>query len=295
MTAPILNQPQPFSRYNHPNPLPLEKMSESYQQTSADRKSADITILTDEGDVVVLSVVGVRAHALSTEKISSPGMSKESFVVSQLVFDKFQVSVQGDINEEELADIKGLMDDLTMIADDFFHGRMDEAIQGAANIGDMGSLAQLSATFSHTAVVSSRLTEFHSMPAADSDAISRLDDLKKAARDDDAMQYASLLKAQWEQIREFLDKTPESAHGPHESNPVTRRHDSPATEHMMGRIKKTVAKHPGISPFILPLVNRAIDESMLNSENPVAPRMKHALWKDFLKSYDEWLIPARNV
>ena len=295
MTTPILNQPQPFSRYDHLNALPLEKKSESYQQTSADKKSADITILTDEGDVVVLSVVGVRAHALSTEKISSPGMSKESFVVSQLVFDKFQVSVQGDINKEELADIKSLMGDLTMIADDFFHGRMDEAVQGAADIGDMGSLAQLSATFSRTALVSSRLTEFHSMPTADSDAISRLNDLKKAAREADAMQYASMLKAQWEQIKEFLDKTPESAPGPQKSNPVTRRHDLSAPEHMMGRIKKTVAKHPRISPFILPLANRAIDESMLNSENPGTPRMKQALWTNFLKSYDKWLIPAKNM
>ncbi|MEA2082747.1 MAG: hypothetical protein U9O82_00580 [Thermodesulfobacteriota bacterium] len=295
MAVPILNQLQPFSRYNHPNALPVEKKCESYQQTSAETKRTDITILTDEGDAVVLSAVGARAHTLSTENISSPGMSKESFVVSRLVFDKFQVSVQGDLNEEELADIKSLMDDLTTIADDFFHGRMDKAIQGAMKIDDMGSLSQLSATFSHTAVVSSRLTEFHSMPSADSDALSRFDDLKKAAEDADAIQYASLLKAQWEQIKEFLDRTSESAPGPQESNPVTRRHGPPATEHMMDRINKIVAKHPRISPFILPLVNRAIDESMLNSENPGAPRMKHALWTDFLKSYDNWLIPVRNV
>ena len=290
-----INQLQPFKRYIHPNALTAGEKCESYQHASTETKRADITILTDEGDVISLSAASAQALALSAEKSSSPGMSKESFVVSHLILDKFQVSVQGDLNEEELADIKNLMDDLTMIADDFFHGRMEEAVEHALNIGDMGSLARLSATFSHTAVVSSRLTEFHSMPTADSDAISRFDDLKKAAENSDAMQYATLLKAQWEQIKEFLGSTLESTAKPQKSNPVTRQHEPPAAERMMDRIRKTVAKHPGMSPFILPLANRVIDESMLNSENPGAGRMKHALWTDFLKSYDQWLIPTKNM
>lgn len=187
---------------------------ESYRETMAQRRDATIAIVTDEGDMVTISSLREQAGTLAAHSWQTPFREGMNFTSTSLTTDAFAFTVKGDLNEEELTDIANLLDDLSAIASNFFSGNMDEAINGAMNIGDLGSLAQLSASFSHSSAWSAatRLTNHHPLPenqAEFSDLVGGMSEMVRENLSREA-EYAELLKAQWEQIKEFLDERQES-------------------------------------------------------------------------------------
>ena len=114
MTSPI--QHHNITPYLHSNRFYAPGQQQNYQSYSeamSQRSQADISFTTAEGDVVTLSNYQEQAYTLASEKWASPLQQGMNFTASTLNVDAFSFSVQGDLNEEELADIQNLMDDLS--------------------------------------------------------------------------------------------------------------------------------------------------------------------------------------
>jgi hypothetical protein len=97
--------------------------------TTAQQTSIDLTVITDEGDRVVLSA----RSSTETSQIDYRHLARRS---GQQV----QVTVEGDLNERELADIQKLLKRLTHAARQAARGRIDKAVHTAQRIRNLGSL-----------------------------------------------------------------------------------------------------------------------------------------------------------
>ncbi|MBU0730045.1 MAG: hypothetical protein KKA70_09905 [Proteobacteria bacterium] len=286
MTTSIENKPVSASIQQMYQPI-RERGFESLEQVSSRTDSAQISIVTDEGDIVTLSRAISTAQSFSSENSYSPQTQSQQYTLAILETDSFDYSVQGDLNEEELADIKALMKDLSKIADDFFRGDLEHAMKRAMNLGEMGStLDKLSATFSRTAAVTTNyIRESHPMPQMKPFPYG--EDQELSAKSD----YADMLRAQWQQIKEMLEGE-ESEIRPDDRIQKQQKNKMDAADQMMQRAEETISRHPRLSPFMMPLANRAIDTAV-----PVHPdrghsldtQMAHLLKGEMFKHFDDWL------
>lgn len=127
-----------------------------FQQTStrlnalsvSAEQSAEITILTDEGDTVMLSS---REHAeaelLTYEHLSGTRQGYHRQDLQQLDFEtesEFTLAVQGDLNDQERADIQALLQDLGGMLKAFLTGADENGDLPEAG-GELGRFETLSA------------------------------------------------------------------------------------------------------------------------------------------------------
>ncbi|MBI4791315.1 MAG: hypothetical protein HY789_00880 [Deltaproteobacteria bacterium] len=274
----------------------LQKGYGSYQEALAERSAANISLTTAEGDVVVISNNQAQAYSVAAERWSTPLQQGMNFTATALNSSSFNLAVSGDLSEEELADIQNLLTDLSAIAGSFFSGDLGQAMDEAMNIGDMGSIAQLSASFSYTAkwTASAQMTDYHPLPTAGDQAGNGLEDIFATlpevidqARTDE-LKYAEMLQAQWQQIKSFLDAKETEEVAPQDS-PVAREQHMPAARQLMSRIEETVARHPRLAPFSLPLVHEAIDKETENGRHPALFGRKNMLKDNFLQELNKWM------
>jgi len=274
----------------------LHKGYESYSEAMSQRNEANISFTTAEGDVVTISNYHEQSYSLAAEKWASPLQQGMNFTASSLSVDAFSLSVQGDLNEEELADIQNLMADLTSIAEHFFSGNLGKAMDEALNIGDMGSITQLSASFSYNAnwVASSQITDYHPVPASEelgdplADIFAELPEIVDEAHTDE-MKYAEMLQAQWKQIKEFLEAKKAEYVPASDPLPVQEDENVPVARQMMNRVRQTVAKHPRLAPFGLSLVHEAINNKSESMQHPALFSQKNMLKDNFLQEFTDWL------
>jgi len=274
----------------------LHKGYESYSEAMSRRNEANISFTTAEGDVVTIANHQEQAYSLASEKWSSPLQQGMNFTASALSVDAFSLSVQGDLNEEELADIQNLLADLASIAEHFFSGNLGKAMDEAMNIGDMGSITQLSASFSYNATwaASSQITDYHPVPASKElgdplvDIFAELPEIIDKAHTNE-MKYAEMLQAQWKQIKEFLeanktDYVPAPA-------PLQAQNDEnvPVARQMMNKVRETVARHPRLAPFGPSLVHEAINNRSENMQHPALFSQKNMLKDNFLQEFTDWM------
>lgn len=127
-----------------------------FQQTStrlnalsvSAEQSAEITILTDEGDTVMLSSYEhAEADLLTYEHLSGTRQGYHRQGLQQLDFEaesEFTLAVQGDLNDQERADIQALLQDLGGMLKAFLTGADENgALPEAA--GELGRFETLSA------------------------------------------------------------------------------------------------------------------------------------------------------
>lgn len=298
MTSPI--QQSTAAPYLHSSQLSssgLQKQYQSYSAAMSQRSAADISFTTAEGDVVTISNYQEQAYALASEKWASPLQQGMNFTASALSVDASSLSVQGDLNEEELADIQNLLTDLSSIAEQFFSGNLAEAMDQAMNIGEMGSISQLSASFSYNASwsASSQITDYHPVPASEdggdslADVFAGLPEIVDQAHTDE-MKYAEMLQAQWQQIKEFLEaKTADPVTTTDSVTPQDDDETLPAARQMMNRMRETVAKHPRLAPFGLSLAHEAIDNKTDGLQYPALSSQKNMLKDNFLQEFTDWM------
>lgn len=102
---------------------------------------------TAEGDTVSLSMKTVTESEFSDYRYLSRGAG-HSFGVraragGRTVTREVQLSVEGDLNERELADIQSLARTLAKATRQFAHGNVDGAVRQASKIHDLGSVASV--------------------------------------------------------------------------------------------------------------------------------------------------------
>nr|MBF0221727.1 hypothetical protein [Desulfobulbaceae bacterium] len=281
---------------------PLANQSQWQQQLNASNsKAADITLLTKEGDKITIQS-GVLEK--SRQQMSSYE-SIERSLAQEVTVEKFSFTVEGDLNEQELADLTTLLDKLTTIADDFYTGDTNEAIAGAMAIGDMGTIARLEANFSQTTAISNYLKGPHPMPDMQ-DLL--LDDVfasmqKNELNKEDMASKA--LQAQWQQFIDFLNKRDQQEHmaktdqknyESDENQKYISRSDrshnrNKTAKQMFNEVEKTVTKNPRLTPLVTSVAEHAIDKAANNHEKNTHQELVTRRLKDqFGQEYSNWLI-----
>ncbi|MBI5427354.1 MAG: hypothetical protein HZA02_03650 [Nitrospinae bacterium] len=120
----------------------LSSLRASY---SADvRQSSGLTLRTREGDVVNLSFGNRQSLSANVaRKESGDGTSVQEFSVAARAASKYSLSVQGDLNNDELAAIDRLAQSVASIAETFF-SQGDVDVEGAKQslLDSMGGVVQ---------------------------------------------------------------------------------------------------------------------------------------------------------
>lgn len=282
----------------------------TFAQTLAETQSSWLSLTTAEGDRVTLSDLSMSYQQTQGVGWVTPASSGMKVSSSAMTAETMGLSVQGDLNAQELADINRLVSELTSIASTFFSGDYEEAMTQAMDFGDLGlgSVSSLAAAFSSQTVTETRITSHSSLPA-----MADLEDLYRQLETDraDARDYAALLEARWQQILKTLDEkkkeeldglfarrmepVPVAAQGldagavapasPEEPPAVLRKAEAtdppavPASEQaarqMLARLEQLFADHPKVTPFAKALAATAMENAASRAGQPqpdTAPR-----------------------
>ncbi len=298
MTNAIQNSNLPF----HYSPSTTAVMSgngrERFSQTSSLYNESRISITTDDGDVVTISGYQQQSSSLSFDTLSTPFKEGVNFTMSSLSSDSFNLSLQGDLDEEELADIENLLEDLSAIAGNFFSGDLSSAQDGALNLA-IGSLAELSATFTHSSQYAtkwsgSQLAENHPLPQSDNfmrsveEVFSDLPEIVDQIHTDE-MKYAEMLKAQWQQIKDFLEQRETPSDPIPDFASSAEENDMPIARRMMSRFQEIASKHPRLAPLGPPLAREVIDNKLEELDHPAYFKQKNQLKENFLNEFNNWM------
>lgn len=112
---------------------------------AAREQSTDLEITTAEGDRVSLSYGQETSFSMSSyENIAQNGNGFVAERGESLSYESsfgFSFSVEGDLSEEELADIGSLVNDLDSVMGKMLTGDMDGALQEALGVGSFDSIA----------------------------------------------------------------------------------------------------------------------------------------------------------
>ena len=268
----------------------------TFAQTLAETQSSWLSLTTAEGDRVTLSDLSMSYQQTQGVGWVTPASSGMNVSSSSMTAETMGLSVQGDLNAQELADINRLVGELTSIASSFFSGDYGEAMTQAMDFGDLGlgSVSSLAAAFSSQTVSQTRITSQSSLPA-----VADLEDLYRQMEADqtDALDYAALLEARWQQILKALDeKKKEELDGLFarrmEPLPVASQgldaggaaapaapEEPPASEEaaqqMLAHQEELFADRPKVTPFANALAATAMEKAARRAEQPqpdTAPR-----------------------
>lgn len=281
--------------------------SGSYQ---AQTQGADITLTTKEGDKITISQSSINQQQRATSATSgSYRLMEQSMAASGM-----SIAVQGDLNDQEKADLTSLLGDLGSIATDFFKGNLQEALNGAMNIGDMGSISKLEATFSRTSILSNYLSGPHPIPS--SNGLQTGLDWNNPFPDPPAPptgpNLADLLSGQWQQFLDQLtsqdpthataEATPQWGRGrpqdlsaaevqpPQQGTPLARSAER-AGEQMLARSKETMNAHPRLTPLMPSLAELAINQAKSQfSQGLAANQLATAISTAFNKGFNDWVL-----
>jgi len=245
----------------------------SFQQIESQTRETAFTLVTAEGDVVSLSNSQESCRAMAALNQTSPiGFTQQTWLTG---FDaeSMAMTVQGDLSDQELADIERLFTDLKSIAGDFFQGDLEAALAGATQIGDLGSIQALSATFRHTATVATRLDQSlaPAAPALAEQSPPREDFslLRQQVAAQTSSRFSEALKAQWREFEEMLGKAATDNLTPPPQPPPAPAADThpeaPATR-LYNRLRQTMAVHPRLAPLGGPLLKKAVAEAMAEQQ-----------------------------
>ncbi len=144
------------------------------------QSSAGISLITADGDKVTLST-STSLHA-SLQTYDFLGRTGGQTVAAQgqefqlSTSSGFALSVEGSLDEEELKDIKKLLNTLSAIGNGLVNGNPDNGLQRIAQLNNLDSIASFEANFSYskqiTAVTASQLSTTSAPQAQENPAAS---------------------------------------------------------------------------------------------------------------------------
>jgi len=132
-----------------------DKQLQTMQQTafsSRERQNMDLEIVTSEGDVVTLSSnTESNMDYMSYDKTGSNNGGSYKIhgeALSIEVSSGFSLSVNGDLNEEELEEIQMLINDVDSVMGSMVSGNMNDAVEQAMKIGGFDTISGFEAELS---------------------------------------------------------------------------------------------------------------------------------------------------
>jgi len=267
-----------------PHPSANQFVHERYRAQS---QGVNISLTTQEGDQITISQSS-SVEQMKAKYKNDDGLSK---IESSMAASNLSFSVQGDLNDQELADLSKLLNDLSGIADNFFKGNMNQAMTGALNIGDMGSINTLEATFTHTSVLSNYMEIPHPIPSF---AGQQDDPLLQELHDNHAKSNgSSMVDAMTAQWRQFLDSlTKPDARPSQQTNSPPANSAALVGKQMLERAKETMNAHPRLTPLIPSIADLSIDQAIQQygqSRHSVS-RAAHDISSAFTNELNSWLL-----
>lgn len=284
--------------------------SSSQSQSSYQTSQSSITMKTAEGDVVTISGFTAAGSLTEQNEWQKAMQAGASFTEANLLSSSLQMSVKGDLNDQELQDINNLLNDLHQISSTFFAGDSAQAMQQALAIGDMGSVTDLQANFQYTAVSSSQYAYHHPIPASFSDQLQQMQQDLSSLSSQTGTSFDQLLQAQWDQINTFFNQQSEQAQsqppqptpGDQETAPTASpSQDSPSSadtslaglvDAMKNRIDATIAKHPRLSPHTLPVARKALQMAQTAGHTDNGNHYGQMLNGSIMHQLKNWLFAA---
>ncbi len=117
------------------------------------RQTTDLTMTTDEGDTVTLSLASaMEANAGVFRRLSIENGTVQSSRTAFFEFSGSQqlsIEIDGDLNAEELEDIREAVAVIGNMIEDFLSGDLREMAAEGASLTDLDSIASLNAAFSY--------------------------------------------------------------------------------------------------------------------------------------------------
>jgi hypothetical protein len=114
------------------------------------RTSANITLVTAEGDKVTLSTDTMMQAAYTRYdargRLRGHGIERhaESFQLTSA--NAMSLQIEGDLNDAERADIQEALETIEQLATDFFSGKVDESPNQVFHLGDLNTLRSIDAS-----------------------------------------------------------------------------------------------------------------------------------------------------
>ncbi|OGQ85974.1 MAG: hypothetical protein A2512_01445 [Deltaproteobacteria bacterium RIFOXYD12_FULL_56_24] len=288
MNIPTLSGHGPTAATDYQSLYAAPSSKTTFAQVIAETQSSWLSLTTAEGDRVTLSDLSMSYQQTQGVGLVTPTASGTSVSSSSTSAESMGLSVQGDLNAQELADITRLVTELTSIASTFYAGDYEGALSKAIDFGDLGlgSVSSLAASFSRQTVTQTKISSYSSLPSMANlkDLYEKLEKGTTAEPD-----YAALLEARWQQILKTLDQiqaetldgvfarreesqgletapvappSPEKQRPPAiEASPVRRENEpsappppaSPARaqgpRQMLARLEQLFNDHPKLAPF----------------------------------------------
>ena len=141
---------------NHGNYSSARVASQELAVNSYESLEAGLTIQTREGDVVTLSAssfseMDAYEYSSSGEISTENGKVQAAYSEREITLttgESFSFSVQGDLNEQELADIEAIVKGIDAIIGEMAEGDMDDAISKAMSMGSYDSVSMYAADIS---------------------------------------------------------------------------------------------------------------------------------------------------
>jgi hypothetical protein len=117
------------------------------------RTKADIAITTAEGDTVMLSASTVFQAAYASYdvrgRLATQGLDIHADAAQAAASQGTAITIAGDLNDEELADVHHLLEDLSALVADFLAADVDDAVTHTLDIGALDTLANFDALFEY--------------------------------------------------------------------------------------------------------------------------------------------------
>ena len=267
-----------------------------YSRLSAQRQEAVINITTDEGDKISINT---SLASRSQAKMRGTGNGLE-LLSSKLSGSQQSIQVQGDLNPTELADLGRLLDDLSSIADDFFKGDTKKAVSEAMNLGNMGSLKRVEASFTNTKTTASRLA-YHPVPGKAADFSNLLAKHKaETGRDQLGASLSDILQAQWQQFAAYLDQRAAARQGDKDNrqplpqpaaDKINQAPQPDPGQAMMARAREMMKRLPRLTPLIPAVADLAVNRAAAGHDNGfIAPASINGMRHNFHDAFRSWML-----
>ncbi|MGH1462634.1 MAG: DUF5610 domain-containing protein [Neptuniibacter sp.] len=130
---------------------PSRQVSLSAAERFSQSESFSLKVMTKEGDKVTIKFNGSETETTSLGYYSDDEASAVSFGVDRTESSSYKFSVKGDLNEEELDALQTLIQDINLIAEDFFSGDIQDAFEQATELEmDKSQLMNLNVSMSQS-------------------------------------------------------------------------------------------------------------------------------------------------
>ncbi len=284
--------------YQPPPPPPAYSRDSDYSRLLAQKQNAVINITTDEGDKISINT-SLASRRRTRLRENNNGLE---LLTSKLSISRQSIQVQGDLNPAELADLGRLLDDLSSIADDFFKGDMKKAVSGALNLGDMGSLSKVEASFTSTTTTASRLA-YHPIPGQAAGFSNLLAGHKtETGQDQLGASLSDILRAQWQQLAGYLDERAADIGNSQDSRQPPARPAAQRTSQnrhagsdpgqtMMARAREIMNRLPRLTPLVPAVGDLAINKAAARHDNGlIPPALISGIRNNFHDAFRSWML-----